>query len=625
MLTTSIYTFFENLIIKHRRVVVIFIHLINVIIANYLAFTLRFEVMLSPAYVKQFKFYLPILLAIRLGFFLYFRLYKDLWRYSSVDDLTKLIKSVSLGSVVFFVVVRYLFNDTNYPRSVYILDWMLLLLLAGGLRLTIRVFKEHLHSERSGKRVILIGAGDAGEMIVRDMRNNPKYAYEPIGFIDDNLYKKGTTIHGIPIFGPSNMLDEVIGKHKPEEIFITMPSANHNTLNEIYNLCKPFNIPIKTLPGMSDILDGKVAISNIRPLSLEDLLQREPVKADIQSVKEYVEGKVVLVTGAGGSIGSELCRQIFEYSPSHLILFDRYENGLFDIDLELNIKRKENGKTVIHTIVGDMCDIRTLDCLFSQHKPQIVFHAAAHKHVPLMELNPFEAVKNNIFGTKNLLNAATKHNSERFVMISTDKAVNPANIMGATKRVAEFMTINMNHASSVKATIVRFGNVLGSNGSVIHIFKEQVKQGGPLTVTHPEIKRFFMLIPEAVQLVLIAGSAGRGGDIFVLEMGEQIRILDLAENFIKLSGFIPHEDIKIEFIGLRPGEKLYEELFDESELVSSTFHEKLRILTPNYIPSVKDLNFHIANLERIIANNSVEELVSELQEIVPTFKKHPVG
>ncbi len=642
-ITTDIYKTIKGFIVSHRRVVVILIHLIQTALANYFAFVLRFEAFLPKDQFRNFVDFLPILLIIRLGLYLQAGLYKDLWRYSSVGDLIKILKSVSLGSIIFLIIVRYVFGDTHYPRSIYVLDWLLLIMLSGGSRLFVRVFREYLQSEHSGKKTLIIGAGDAGEMIVRDMKNNPKYAYEPIGFIDDNPYKKGLSMHGVPIFGPRNMLGDVIEKQRPEEILIAMPSASHKNINEIYEICKPFKIPIKTLPGIADILDGNVSVSQIKPLSLEDLLQREPVRTDIQSVKDYIHGKSVLVTGAGGSIGSELCRQIIEYGPSALIMFDRYENGLFEIDMELGRKVIGNRSEVIGsspspithhlspithhplpvvvTVVGDMRDSDTLEYLFSKHKPQIVFHAAAHKHVPLMEHNPLEAVKNNIFGTKRLVEAASKYRAENFVMISTDKAVNPTNIMGATKRVAEFLTMNMNSSSSTKFTTVRFGNVLGSNGSVVHIFKEQLKRGGPLTVTHPEIKRFFMLIPEAVQLVLIAASAGKGGDIFVLDMGEQIRITDLAENLISLSGFIPYEDIKIEFIGLRPGEKLYEELFDESEKILPTFHEKLRSAIPLNIPPMDELTRHISSLEQIISDNSVDELIPEIRKIVPNFRR----
>lgn len=646
-ITSDIYKTIKGYIVSHRRIVVILIHLIQTALANYFAFVVRFEAFLPKEQFRNFVDFLPILLIIRLGLYLQAGLYKDLWRYSSVGDLIKILKSVTIGSVIFLVIVRYISGDTFYPRSIYVLDWLLLIMLSGGSRLLVRVFREYLQSESSGKRTLIIGAGDAGEMIVRDMKNNPKYAYQPIGFVDDDPYKKGLSIHGVPIFGPRNMLGEIIEKQSPEEILIAIPSASHKNINEVYEICKPFNIIIKTLPALSDIIDGKVSVSQIKPLSLEDLLQREPVRTDIQSVKDYIEGKSVLVTGAGGSIGSELCRQIIEYGPSTLIMFDRYENGLFEIDMELQnkVKRKESGirsdalplasdhsriidsspltshASRVVTVVGDMRDSDTLEYLFSKHKPQIVFHAAAHKHVPLMEHNPLEAAKNNIFGTKRLVEAASKHKAESFVMISTDKAVNPTNIMGATKRVAEFLTMNMDCASPTKFTTVRFGNVLGSNGSVVHIFKEQLKRGGPLTVTHPEIKRFFMLIPEAVQLVLIAASAGKGGDIFVLDMGEQIKIIDLAENLIRLSGFIPYEDIQIEFTGLRPGEKMYEELFDESEKMTPTFHEKLRSAIPQSVPSMDELSRHISSLEQIISNNSVDEVIAEIKKIVPNFRR----
>lgn len=620
--STKIYRSSKNLIIKNRRIVVTFIHLVQVALANYLAFLVRFEFVIPPQHLIQFISYLPLLLVIRLVFYLQAGLHKSLWRYSSVSDLIKIIKSVTFGSIIFLIIVRYLFGDTAYPQSIYILDWLLLIMISSGSRFFIRIFREYLQPESSGKRTLLIGAGDAGEMIVRDMKNNPKYAYEPVGFIDDDPYKKGLSIHGVPIFGPRSMINEVIEKHKPDEILISVPSASHKNIREIFELCKPFNIPIKTLPGLSDILDGNVSVSQIKPLSLKDLLQRETVRTDIKSVRDYISGKSVLVTGAGGSIGSELCRQIIGYNPSSLIMFDRYENGLFEIDLEL--KWTSNPLPVVSAVIGDICDTDALEHLFLKERPQIVFHAAAHKHVPLMEINPLEAVKNNIFGTKNILDAAAKHNTENFVMISTDKAVNPANIMGATKRVAEFLTTNMNlssSANSTKFTTVRFGNVLGSHGSVVHIFKEQLKRGGPLTVTHPEIKRFFMLIPEAVRLVLISATSDSGGKIFVLDMGEQIKIVDFAENLIRLSGFIPYEDIKVEFTGLRQGEKLYEELFDESEKIIPAFHEKLSIAIPQNVPSMVELSQHILTLRRIVTNNSVDEVIAEIQKIVPSFKK----
>ncbi len=623
------YKAIKDIIVKNRRIAVIVIHLIQAAIANYLAFLLRFDFSLDQQYFLLFQSYFSILLIIRLIFYLQAGLYRDLWRYSSVSDLIKILRATTFGSIIFLIVVRYIFGDTSYPRSIYIIDWGLLVMISGGSRLFIRVLREYLQpSESSGKRTLLIGAGDAGEMIVRDMKNNPKYAYQPIGFIDDDPYKKGLSIHGVPIFGPKNMINEVIEKHRPEEILISLPSASHSAISETYELCKPFNIPIKTLPKLYDILNGNVSVSQIKPLSLEDLLEREPVRADIKEVKDYIADKSVLVTGAGGSIGSELCRQIIEYNPSDLIMFDRYENSLFEIDLELKTRLKEkelavkggNPSPVIHTVLGDVCDRDTLEHLFLKYKPRIVFHAAAHKHVPLIEHNPLEAVKNNIFGTKNILDTSSRHAVESFVMISTDKAVNPANIMGATKRVAEYLTRNMNSISSAKFTTVRFGNVLGSNGSVIHIFKEQLKKNGPLTVTHPEVKRYFMLIPEAVQLVLIAAASDSGGDLFVLDMGEQIKVVDLAENFIRLSGFVPHKDIKIEFSGLRPGEKLYEELFDDTEKVITTFHDKLRVAVSDKIPTMENLAAHISALEHIVSNNSIDGIIPEIRKIIPNFR-----
>ena len=385
-----------------------------------------------------------------------------------------------------------------------------------------------------------------------------------------------------------------------------------------------------SLVKLGHITEGKLVsflikyngISSMKSISLEDLLQREPVSSNIESVRNFIKGKSILVTGAGGSIGSELCRQIVKYNPHNLILLDRYENSLYKIDNKLRSVVDWNSELSgnhITTTIGDICDISTLESVFSKHKPHVVFHAAAHKHVPLMEDNPLEAIKNNIFGSKNLVDTAAKYEVEKFVTISTDKAVNPTSIMGATKRVAEFLTTSMNSCSSTKFTVVRFGNVLGSNGSVIPLFKDMLKKGGPLTVTHPEMMRFFMLIPEAVQLVLMAAVAGEGGETFVLDMGKQIKIVDLAENLIRLSGFIPYKEIKIEFIGLRPGEKLYEELFDESEKAISTSREKLKIASST-CPSIEDINEVISNLRHCVMHNYAELAVSTLQELVPNFK-----
>jgi len=675
-ISSNIYKTIKDCIVKYRRIVVTLIFLIQAVLANYLAFIIRFESILSPFSLKTFLAYLPILLCIRFVFFIQGGLYKGLWRYASVSDLIKIIKSTTLGSIVFLLTVHYLIGDPNYPRLIVILDWLLFIIISGGNRLFIRVFKEYMFSESLRKRILIIGAGDAGEMIVREMKNNPEYAYEPIGFIDDDVNKKGLTIHDVPILGPSSIIPETITKHRPEEILISVSTDTQKTIREIYEICKPFNIPIKKLPGISDLLDGNISvasrlgqrlidaslvteaqieealalqkreggrlgaklvnlgyvaeerliaflnkqygISQMKPISLEDFLQREPVNTDITAVRDFIKGKSVMVTGAGGSIGSELCRQIIKYNPSDLLLLDRYENSTYEVDLEL---RAEQHRSTISTIIGDVQDTLSLEYIFSKYRPQIIFHAAAYKHVPLMEHNPIEAVKNNVFGTKNLIEAASRYCAESFVLISTDKAVNPTSIMGATKRIAEFLTVNMNSSCETKFTTVRFGNVLGTNGSVIPIFKEQLKKGGPLTVTHPEIKRFFMLIPEAVQLVLIAAAAGNGGELFVLDMGEPIRIIDLAENFIRLSGFIPHKEIKITFTGLRPGEKLYEELFDKSERIIPTFHKKLMMAVPE-VPSMAVLDHSISDFEHIVQNYSLDEVVQTIRKIIPTFKNY---
>ena len=668
-IATDIFDVLKDKIIKYRLVVTTLILLAQAALANWLAFIIRFEGQLPSYFVSVFLTHLPVLLIIRLALFGQAGLHRGLWRYASISDLLKIISSGTMGSVIFFLTVRYLVDDLEYPRSVFLIDWLLFLFISGGGRLLVRIFREYMFVGLSRKRMLIIGAGNSGEMIVREMRSNPKCKYEPIGFIDDKK-KKGLTIHEVPILGTTDMLPEIIKKNKPDEIMISS-SDTPKPIREIYEICKPFNLPMKKLPGINDLfgddiflgarigqrlidarlvsetqvkealtlqkkeggrlgsklvklgyitdeklnsfLIKQLGISHVKPISLEDLLQREPVNSGISPIRDFLAGKCVMVTGAGGSIGSELSRQIMKYNPSHLLLLDRYENTLYEVDLEL---RSQQSETKIETIIGDIQDAAFLGHSFSRHQPQIIFHAAAYKHVPLMEHNPIEAVKNNIFGTKNLLETASRYGSESFVLISTDKAVNPTSIMGATKRVAEFLTIHMNAISAGKFTAVRFGNVLGSNGSVLGVFKEQLTKGGPLTITHPEIKRFFMLTKEAVHLVLIAAASGQGGEIFVLDMGEPIPIVDLAENFIRLSGFTPHKEIKIRFTGLRPGEKLYEELFDKSERIVPTFHEKLMMAVPQ-IPSAALLAHHILELEQVVRSYSVDEVSSIMQKILP--------
>jgi len=685
-MVTKAYQFVQDFIVKNRRSVLIFTHFIHITLAYYLSFVIRFEAVISVEYLNMMLAYFPIIMLIRLVLFSQAGLYKDMWGYSSIGDMIKVLRSISVGSVIFFIVVRYLIGNKSFPISIYILEWLLLIIISGGNRLSIRVLREYLHASTSGKRILIVGAGDAGDIIVRDIKSNRKSSYEPIGFIDEDIHKKGLRIHGVPIFGSIDIIQEVIEKHKPEEVLIALSSMDNNNIRRIYELCKPYNIGIKKLPELNEILEGNFAItkklgqhlvqanlvteekvqealslqrkeggrlgskliklgyiseerlvsflnkqfgiSHMKPISLEDLLQREPVQTNIQSVKKFIENKSVMVTGAGGSIGSELCRQIMKYNPYNLILFERYENNLFEIDKELGEYKKNanNGDAhiTITPVIGDITDIISLEHVFSRYRPQIIFHAAAHKHVPLMEYNPIEAVKNNIIGTKNIIDFASRYSAENFVMISTDKAVNPTSVMGATKRVAEFLTTTKNTSSDTKFTTVRFGNVLGSNGSVIPTFKQQIKNGGPITVTHPDIKRFFMLIPEAVQLVLLAASSGNGGEIFVLDMGEPIKIGALAENLIRLSGFIPDKEIKIKYTGLRPGEKLYEELFDKTETSISTVHNKFKMAIPE-IPSYDVLIKYVSELESIVLNNELDKVIPTIKQIVPNFQHEEIS
>lgn len=676
-ISIKIYQLLKEQIIKHRFIIVSVILLIQASLANYLSFVIRFESLPSDYYLNKFLSYLPLLLFIRLALFIKAGLYKGLWRYASISDLLKIINTSIFGSIAFFVIVRYMIGDSEYPRSIYALDLLLIIVISGGSRLLVRLIRETIFLKPSRKKILIIGSGSSGEMIVREMRNNKECLYEPIGIIDDDVQKKGLTIHGVPIMGTTDMLPEILEKEKPDEILIS-PGDIKKPIRNIYDICKPFNIPLKKLPNINEILENNVyvgarlgqhlvnanlvteaqvrealllqkreggrlgaklvklgyiteeelnaflnkqlGISHMKPISLEDLLQREPVNTDITAVREFIENKSVVVTGAGGSIGSELSRQIIRYRPANLLLFDRSENNLYEIDFELRSQKHESSIT---TIIGDIQDLSYLEHIFSTYKPQIVFHAAAYKHVPLMEYNPIEAIKNNIFGTKNLIDVSSKYNVESFVLISTDKAVNPTSIMGATKRIAEFLTVIMNSSCKTRFTTVRFGNVLGSSGSVLQVFKDQLTKGGPLTITHPEIKRFFMLTDEAVHLVLIASASGKGGEIFVLDMGDPIKIIDLAENFIRLSGFIPYKDVKIIFTGLRPGEKLYEELFDKTERVLPSFHKKIMIAVPeeNLMPIISR---YLPDLERVVLNHSVDEVIPLMHKMIPSFRNNGV-
>ena len=462
---------------------------------------------------------------------------------------------------------------------------------------------------------MIIGAGDAGEKILREIRDNHRLNYEVVGFLDDNPKKRGMKIHGVSVLGPVPKIHNLAFDAEMDEILIATPSATTKQMRRIIEACEATGLKSRTTPGIGELIDGKVSFKTIREVSFEDLLGRDPVSIDMKSIGNYLTDKVILVTGAGGSIGSELCRQIVQFQPKNLILFDKTENSLFHIDMEF---RQRFPKISITSILGDVKYRNCLNRHFADHKPQVVFHAAAYKHVPIVELNPWEAIYNNVIGTRNIVEASHHFGVERFIMVSTDKAVRPANVMGATKRVAEMIT-SCYASNPTRFLSVRFGNVIGSEGSVIHLFKKQIERLGPVTITHPEITRYFMTIPEASKLILQAAAMGEGGEIFILDMGTPIKIADMARDLIRRSGFKPGVDIEVKFIGLRPGEKLYEELITEGEGIVRTPHGKIFVLKGNNC----DLNWLNQKIEELVAlayDQDVDGIKSKLKEIVPDYQ-----
>ena len=554
----------------------IFIDLAACVLAGYLAFWIRLEGNFV-IFIESIKFYLLVSSGIKLFLILIFKTHKQLWRYASIQDLMTIMKLV----VIFFLMQSSL-NFLSYtsfliPRSIPILDSILTLFFMGSLRFFWRLFREkHLtpFAAKSSKRILIAGAGDAGTMIAKEMLKHPEAGMVPIGFLDNNRSKHNSSMLGIPVMGDIEILPETIDREGVDEVLVAMPSAPGHVTRKIMTLAKDSGIPCRTIPGLYELVSGNVSISSIRKIEVEDLLRRDQVQLDLEIIAAYLEGKVVLVTGAGGSIGSELVLQVAKFNPSHLILVGRGENSLFNIENQL---KSEFFNASFSTIV---CDVRFLDKLekvFERFKPQVVFHAAAHKHVPMMESNPEEAIFNNVGGTSNVVQCALKYNVETLVNISTDKAVNPTSIMGASTRTAEIVVRKgAKEARPGQCFIsVRFGNVLGSRGSVIPIFKEQISRGGPVTVTHPEMQRYFMTIPEASQLVLQAAGMNNNGTVYVLDMGEPVKIVDLAKDLITLSGLELGEDIEITFTGIRPGEKLYEELLTAEEGTMATRHDKI--------------------------------------------------
>jgi FlaA1/EpsC-like NDP-sugar epimerase len=491
-----------------------------------------------------------------------YRLYQKAWEYASIGELMAITKAVTFSIITTAIVQLAVFQDI-YVRALMI-TWMIHVILIGGSRFVWRVFRDrYIKPNANKRRTLIIGAGAAGTMVARQLVNNPEAELKPIAFIDDDSNKQKLQFFNIPVMGTTRDIEDVVRALRIEHIIIAIPSLTKKELNRIFEQCAKTKAKTQIVPKLEDIVTGKVSVSQFRDVQVEDLLGREPVELDIESISSYIENKVILVTGAGGSIGSEICRQVCQFHPKKIVLLGHGENSIYQIDMELRNQYKDQIDIV--PVIGDIQDRERMFEVMEEHKPDVVYHAAAHKHVPLMEYNPKEAVKNNIFGTKNVAEAADTFGVQTFVLISTDKAVNPTNVMGATKRFAEMIIQQLDKQSKTKFVAVRFGNVLGSRGSVIPLFKKQIQEGGPVTVTHPDMTRYFMTIPEASQLVIQAGALAKGGEIFVLDMGEPVKIVDLAKNLIKLSGYTV-EEIGIEFTGIRPGEKLFEELLNENEV-----------------------------------------------------------
>jgi len=586
----------------------------------YLAFLIRFEGRIPLASFRNLGVLIPIALALKLPIFYLFRLYRMSLAYVSFAELFEVFKAVTLGSIALGTVFFLWASQTAIlPRSVLILDYFITLFLIGGFRSAQRIYQGWRGSFfREGRRVLIVGAGNAGEQIVRAMLQEKRSHYFPVGFIDDDPAKQGMTIHGVRVLGRRQEIPQVVQQHAIEELLIAMPSVSSKVIRETVELGRQAGLKsIKVLPGFHELVTGRVSLTDIREVQLEDLLGREPVRIDVCEIKAYLKDKVVLVTGAAGSIGSELCRQIAKFRPRLLIALDQDETGLFALD---NALREKFSHLSLSSVIADIQDKAKIEQVFGRYHPQVVFHAAAYKHVPLMEAHPDEAVKNNIFGTITVAEAAQQHGCEKFVLISTDKAVNPSSVMGATKRVAEMVLQSMNSQSSTKFISVRFGNVLGSRGSVIPIFQEQIKRGGPVTVTHEEMRRYFMVTSEAVLLVLQAGALGQGGEVFVLDMGDPVRIVDLAREMIRLSGYEPDRDIPIVFVGPRPGEKLFEELLTAEEGTVATKYDKIFMARTSVSIDPQLLRKHLQHLKKLTEQGACDEIIRALQEIVPTYK-----
>ena len=623
------------MLISKNLFVLILADMVLLAISYLLAYVVRFEAHIGANELLVIKQTIVPVVLCKLSVFYFFNLYRGMWRYTGIVDLLNVIKAVVVSFLFIITVILMLSRFQGFSRSVFIIDALFSLILIAGTRLVIRLLlsttifslnKNGINSNEH-KKMIIIGAGDAGEKVVREIYDNPKMKYRIVGFVDDDKNKVGKQIHGIKVLGSIDELKKIVKNEGVDEILIAVPSAVGKEMRRIVETCDLTRILYKTLPGMGEIIDGKISIKAIRDISYKDLLGRHLVQLENDKISKFLKDKRVLITGAGGSIGSELCRQICKYEPSLVVLFDAGESNLYSIQMEL--------KHVVtylkyRAVLGRIQDKGLVDEVFRKYKPDVVFHAAAYKHVPLVERNPWEAVYSNIVGTNTLVKAAIAHKVGRFVLVSTDKAVRPTNIMGASKRVTEKIVQSHLSCPATKFMAVRFGNVIGSSGSVIPLFRHQIEKGGPVTVTHPEITRFFMTIEEASQLILQAFTMGEGGEIFILEMGTPVKIVDMARDMIRLSGKEPDTDIEIKFIGLRPGEKLYEELITEGEGIVKTEHEKILVLknnVPTKVRTLQESEFNnlsyleekIRELKALADTHDARGIKAKLKEVVPEY------
>ena len=591
-----------------------------------ISYALRFNTVELGPYWRQIGTILPLMLAIRLGVFASLGLYRGMWRFTGVRDLVSLVQAVSISLGFVMAVLFLAFRLEEYPRSVFIIDWFVVLVLVGGNRFLYRLYHEGMlkagaAQNAAARSILVVGAGRAGEMILREILGNYRLNYTPVGFVDDDRKKRNMTIHGYRVLGNTREIPRIVKKHAIAEVFLAIPGASGAAKRRIMRTCKRAGIKSKTLPAVSEILNGSAKVSMLREFQIEDLLGREPARLDTASIREFLKDKTVLITGAGGSIGSELCRQVMQFSPGRLVLFERSEYNLYQIQMKLSELYPE---ARVHAVIGDILNQGRVEQTFGRFMPEVVFHAAAYKHVPLMEMNPHEALWNNVHGTAIVARCSHTYGVRKFVMVSTDKAVRPTNIMGASKRIAELICQGIGSNSKTQFVTVRFGNVLNSVGSVIPHFKRQIERGGPVTVTHPDIYRYFMTIPEAVQLIMQAGAMGNGGELFLLDMGQPVKIVDLARDMISLSGLEPDRDIKIVFTGLRPGEKLYEELLTAGEEIKSTLHEKIKVADSKGI-DLPSLLIKVELLLESLRSGFTRDVVQKIKEIVPEFQPENGG